>query len=271
MEQVARDRELLRERISRLGGQAGVNRLEAGLAAARAAAAQTTESPPASSPSVLPPHPDVSVFQVLLQPLCLWYKQQGSLYALMDRKLPGRDGMTIDIPASEMVPWAGCKGQPSDRQPLVKAYMRGSNPASPVTDLTPHSSPTRPSAANWSPRGNPASPSRPGVAAAVTNETLAWELLYNLNHQLSSEEAEASWRDATGEADVMKEPIPDLKGMAPQEATMATQQRVRRIAEAAFWDSLASESHWTFQSMPAAACPELLSVPGHDSLCSSSR
>lgn len=52
MEQVARDHELLRERILRLGGQAGITRLEAGLAAARAAAAQQDPaSPPRTSPS----------------------------------------------------------------------------------------------------------------------------------------------------------------------------------------------------------------------------
>ena len=53
MEQVARDHELLRERIVRLGGPAGITRLEAGLAAARAAAQQASDSPPVTSPSVL--------------------------------------------------------------------------------------------------------------------------------------------------------------------------------------------------------------------------
>lgn len=52
VEQVTRDHELLRERILRLGGQAGVVRLEAGLAAARAAAEQqASEVSPSSSPS----------------------------------------------------------------------------------------------------------------------------------------------------------------------------------------------------------------------------
>ena len=54
IEQVARDHELLRERILRLGGQAGITRLEAGLAAARAAAEQQTlESSSSTSPSEL--------------------------------------------------------------------------------------------------------------------------------------------------------------------------------------------------------------------------
>ena len=53
VEQVARDHELLRERIVRLGGPAGITRLEAGLAAARAAAQQASDSPPTTSPSLL--------------------------------------------------------------------------------------------------------------------------------------------------------------------------------------------------------------------------
>lgn len=57
VEQVARDHELLRERIVRLGGPAGITRLEAGLAAARAAAAQqASELSPSTSPSMLPCH-----------------------------------------------------------------------------------------------------------------------------------------------------------------------------------------------------------------------
>ena len=36
------------------------------------------------------------------------------------------------------------------------------------------------------------------------NEGMAWELLYNLQWQLPTEELEAGWKDATGETSVMK-------------------------------------------------------------------
>lgn len=111
--------------------------------------------------------------------------------------------------------------------------------------VSPNSSPSKPSTtARWSSQGQPpVSPPRPGNAtAAVTNETLAWELLYNLNYQLPTEEAEASWKEATGEANVMQEAVPRLQEMSSEEARKATQARVRRIAEAAFWDSIAGAS-----------------------------
>ena len=55
VEQVARDHALLRERIQRLGGQAGITRLEASLAAARANAA--AQPPPPGSPLSSPGAP----------------------------------------------------------------------------------------------------------------------------------------------------------------------------------------------------------------------
>ena len=94
-----------------------------------------------------------------------------------------------------------------------------------------------------SPRTPPrASPPAAPTAAAVTNETLAWELLYNMGYQLPTEEAETSWRDATGETNVMLEGMPQIDNLQPPEMAMkAAQMRIRRIAEAAFWDSLAGK------------------------------
>ena len=53
----------------------------------------------------------------------------------------------------------------------------------------------------------------------------------------------ASWQDATGETDVMREGAPSLEGLAPPDAALANSHRLRRIAEAAFWDSLAGLLH----------------------------
>ena len=83
---------------------------------------------------------------------------------------------------------------------------------------SPHSTPTRGhSSPGTPPRANPNSPeaglnspagsNSPGGGAAEAvdpNEAMAWELLYNLKWQLSTEELEAAWKDATGETAVMK-------------------------------------------------------------------
>ena len=37
-----------------------------------------------------------------------------------------------------------------------------------------------------------------------TNESLAWELLYNLNFRFPTELAEQKWSDAIGQTDVMQ-------------------------------------------------------------------
>ena len=55
VEQMQRDHALLRARIQRLGGQAGLARLEAALAAVRANAPATPPSPPRLSPRGTPP------------------------------------------------------------------------------------------------------------------------------------------------------------------------------------------------------------------------
>lgn len=94
-------------------------------------------------------------------------------------------------------------------------------------------------------RRAPASPVTPPPpehrAAGVTNEDLAWELLYNGRFQLPAEEAEAAWADATGVTDVMREATPPVQGMSAEQVAEQTAKRVRRIAEAAFWDSLTGE------------------------------
>lgn len=64
------------------------------------------------------------------------------------------------------------------------------------------------------PRSPPRSPSRspprnasPGAGqgeGALDNERMVWELLYDLRWQLSTEEVELAWKDATGETNVMK-------------------------------------------------------------------
>ena len=129
-----------------------------------------------------------------------------------------------------------------------------------VPGRTPQSSPTKPAQASWSP-GAPTAPGSPSpAAAAVTNETLAWELLYNRDCQLSTREAETSWRDATGETNVMLEPVPQLQAASPDEAKAATQIRVRRIAEATFWDSLSGLDAWDSDRLQKLCLLQLKSV-----------
>lgn len=101
----------------------------------------------------------------------------------------------------------------------------------------PHMSPPAPvTPVRQTSAASPASPATPGPA--VTNESLAWELLYDLNFQLPTEEAESSWRDATEETDVMRESPTPPEGLSHPKTAAATARRVRRIAEKAFWDSM---------------------------------
>ena len=52
-----------------------------------------------------------------------------------------------------------------------------------------------------------------------------------------------AWQDATGETDVMREGAPSVEGLTAPDAALANSRRLRRIAEAAFWDSLAGLLH----------------------------
>ena len=113
------------------------------------------------------------------------------------------------------------------------------------TGASLHSSPSKApatpaQAASAIPPASPTTP--PGTAVAdggVTNESLAWALLYDLNFQLPTADAEAIWSNATGETRAMEEPVPALEGLSPAQAAAITSLRVRRIADQAFWDSVA--------------------------------
>ena len=124
IDQVRHDHSLLKERVARLGGPKATARLEAGLAAARAAALAQSSSAP---------------------------------------------------------------GTPS---------------------TSPNSSPAKTSTSSGTVPNSPeAFPARTVAGAPVEgdeNEGMAWELLYNLQWQLPTEELEAGWKDATGETAVMK-------------------------------------------------------------------
>lgn len=87
--------------------------------------------------------------------------------------------------------------------------------AAALAQATPTASPT--SSPNSSPAKTPSSsgslpasledvPNSPvaGAPEVDENEGMAWELLYNLQWQLPTEELESGWRDATGETSVMK-------------------------------------------------------------------
>lgn len=124
IEQVRHDHTLLKERVARLGGPKATARLEAGLAAARAAAVSQSPSAP-NTPSASP----------------------------------------------------------------------NSSPAKTST-----SSGTVPN----SPEAVPGSPVAEALVEKDENEGMAWELLYNLQWQLPTEELEAAWKDATGKTAVMK-------------------------------------------------------------------
>ena len=122
IEQVRHDHSLLKERVARLGGPKASARLEAGLAAARAAALSQSSTAP--------------------------------------------------------------------------------------TTPSPNSSPAKASTSSGTVPSSPEAVSGSPVAAAPVegdeNEGMAWELLYNLQWQLPTEELEAGWKDATGETSVMK-------------------------------------------------------------------
>ena len=89
------------------------------------------------------------------------------------------------------------------------AALSQSSSASSTPSASPHSSPAKSSPGSDtgavsinSPGAVPSSPV--AGAAADENEGMAWELLYNLQWQLPTEELEAGWKDATGETSVMK-------------------------------------------------------------------
>lgn len=124
IEQVRHDHSLLKERVARLGGPKATARLEAGLAAARAAALSQSSSAP-TTPSASP------------------------------NSSPAKTSTTL-----------------------------GSVPNSP--------------------EAVPSSPVAGAPAEGDENEGMAWELLYNLQWQLPTEELEAGWKDAIGETSVMK-------------------------------------------------------------------
>jgi hypothetical protein len=87
----------------------------------------------------------------------------------------------------------------------------------------------------------------------ASNESLMWELLYNPNYKLPTQEAEAAWQRAADEmglelatssegtadggpgASDMEE---DLESLSPEQLTEVLTRRARVVAEHAFWDSI---------------------------------
>ncbi len=86
---------------------------------------------------------------------------------------------------------------------LAQASSAPSTPSA-----SPNGSPAKASSGSGSVPASPeAVPNSPVAGAPVEvdeNERMTWELLYNLQWQLPTEELEAGWKDATGETSVMK-------------------------------------------------------------------
>lgn len=128
-----RDHALLRTRIERLGGPNGTARLEAALAAVRAAASNSS-TPPAGSPMTSPRRP---------------------------------------ASASRQASNAGAAASPVT-SPMKEAAHAAALQSGGVGDA--------------------------GSIATASNETLMWELLYNLDWQMPMAELEALWTDALGQS-----------------------------------------------------------------------
>lgn len=73
---------------------------------------------------------------------------------------------------------------------------------------SPNSSPENASSSSRavpnSPQAASGSPAAGGPGEVDENEGMAWELLYNLQWQLPTDELEAGWKDATGKTSVTK-------------------------------------------------------------------
>lgn len=74
------------------------------------------------------------------------------------------------------------------------------------------------------------------------NLALMWHLLYDPNWQLPTTELEAAWSDALGQTDPMGEAPPSPEELAAasdqRQVAVLVQQRVKRLAERGFWDSM---------------------------------
>lgn len=91
----------------------------------------------------------------------------------------------------------------------ARAAALSQSSSAPTTPSTsPNSSPAKTSSSSGtvpnSPEAVSGSPAAGAPVEGDENEGMAWELLYNLQWQLPTEELEAGWKDATGETSVMK-------------------------------------------------------------------
>ena len=93
----------------------------------------------------------------------------------------------------------------------LAAARAAASSASTTPSASPNTSPAKTKSGASSPGAGSNSPgavsNSPEAAAPVEideNERMTWELLYNLQWQLPTEELEAGWKDATGETSVMK-------------------------------------------------------------------
>lgn len=95
-------------------------------------------------------------------------------------------------------------GLAAARAAALSQSSSGPSTPSASPDSSPAKSPTSSGTVPNSPEAVPASPVAGAPVEGDENEGMAWELLYNLQWQLPTEELEATWKDATGETSVMK-------------------------------------------------------------------
>lgn len=211
-EQVARDLRLIQERVRRLTGAQGEARLEAALAAARAAAALPV--PPSTPAAAAAPEPPAAPFFPHTSPS------------------PSTTPSPSASPIKKVAKREGGSGGPGAR-----VRRRGSSQGEEVAAGAAAEDTLRQLYRTAS-----LAVDMDSALSEHGNLQLMWQLLHDASWRLPTAELDLLWTDALGDSDPMQEPaVPaELEGadLVPEQVMQRVQSRVRRIAERAFWDSV---------------------------------
>ncbi|KAL4439722.1 hypothetical protein ABPG75_002723 [Micractinium tetrahymenae] len=218
---VEHDLQLIAERVRRLTGEQGAARLEAALTAARAAAAaeqreamaasssEGEASPPAPTGAVLARSPSQS-------PIKKAPRSSGRFHGNSSGSPPAEAEPRVEATSTPDVV-AGCFSRSSSAM-SVGSSCSGCQAASAALS---------------------AAVDMDAALAQQPNLPLMWALLYDPLRQLPTAELDAAWSDALGNTDPLADRPSSAEDLAdPRCAVQAVQQRVKRIAERAFWDSV---------------------------------